>query len=86
MPNVWYILSFQGLLGVFFRVHAVALFEDLPFDEHKWAEEGFSYSYIEGLYTQTSTNCFIATGIYGALFVFSIIMWRVNKHVDYNMS
>lgn len=83
--SIWGVVML-GLLGVFFRIRAVGLFEDLPFDEETWKDQGFKYDYIEKLYTDTSTNCFIATGIYGGLFIFSLIMWNVNKRVDYNMS
>lgn len=75
-----------GLLGVFFRVHSVALLEDLPIVDSDWQKMNYDYTYIEGLYGQASTNCFIAAGIYVAVFGLSLVMWIVNKRVDYTMS
>lgn len=74
-----------GLLGVFFRIRSPALVEDLPIDEAKWNDLGHDYSYIEGLYNQASTNCFIAAGLYGGTFILSLVMWTINKRSDYTM-
>lgn len=75
-----------GLLGIFFRIRSPALVEDLPFNEDKWAETGYEYSYVEGLYEQVSNNCFIAAGLYAGTMVLSFVLWRINERSNYAMS
>ena len=76
----------QAFLGLFFRVHALALLEDLPINQVEWEKDEYRYDYIDKLYNQASTNCFIAAALYVGVFAFSFIMWRVNKRADYTMS
>jgi len=75
-----------AMMGIFFRVRAVALAHDLPIDHDVWASRNYSYAYIKELYNQNSTNCFIASGIYVGVFAVSFIMWRINKRADYTTS
>lgn len=70
-------------MGVFLRIHSPAFMEDLPVDESAWEQDGFSESYIHGIYDQASTNCFIAAGLYVGVFVLSFIMWRINSRNNY---
>ena len=76
----------QGLLGIFYRIRSPALVEDLPYSESKWQEEGYKYSYWEGLYEQVSNNCFIAAGLYAVTLVISFVLWRINERSNYAMS
>lgn len=73
-------------MGVFLRVNSPAFVEDLPINETKWEEENFSGAYIDEIYAQLSTNCFIAAGMYVGTLVISVIMWKVNQRANYNMS
>ncbi|PAA84788.1 hypothetical protein BOX15_Mlig005191g1 [Macrostomum lignano] len=80
--SVWGIVMLL-LLGIFARVNAVALAEDIYFDQAKWASSGYSYQYIDDRYKQLSNNCFIAAGIYVLLLVFSGIQYRLNMVNSY---
>lgn len=73
-------------MGIFLRVNSPAFVEDLPIDEKKWEEANHSAEYIDGLYAQLSTNCFIASGMYVGTLVISVVMWKVNQRANYNMS
>lgn len=77
-----------ALLGVFFRIKSPALTDDLPIDENELAGKSISevYGYIDSLYDQTSTNCFIAAGLYVAVFAFSFVQHRINMRANYVMS
>ena len=73
-------------MGVFFRIKAPAFAEDIPIDNVEWQNQGFDMSYIDGLYNQVSTNCFIAAGIYVGVFVFSFVQHKLNVRANYVMS
>lgn len=76
-----------GLMGVFFRIRAPGLADDIPIDEAEWADKyNWKYSYIVEKYNQNSINCFVAAGAYVGVFAISFIMWRINKRSDYTMS
>lgn len=77
---------FQALLGIFFYIEAPALAEDLPINEDKWQEGNYNYTYISDLYKQVAINCWIATGMYGATFIFSCIMLKINLRSSYSSS
>jgi len=74
-----------GLLGVFFRLHSPALFEDIPFDEAEWEHQNYSMSYVHEKYEEVGLNCFIAAGIYVLFFLFSFIQHRMNARQSYEM-
>ena len=76
---------FQALMGVFFRIHSPALFEDIPFDEKEWEHKNFTISYVHEKYDQVALNCFIAAGIYVLFFIFSFIQHRLNSRANYEM-
>jgi len=79
-------LLLQALLGIFFKVRAPALAEDLPIDNDEWARQNHSYSYIVKLYDQNAINCWIATGLYCITFVISIVMFKINQRSNYVQS
>jgi len=83
--GVWGVVMLL-LLGVFYRVHAAALAEDLPIDEEKWAEQGYDMKYIYDLYAQNSTNCFIAGALYVAVTLFSFVQYKLNARANYSIS
>jgi ribonuclease kappa len=70
------------LLGVFFRVNAVALLEDVPHT----ANVNLTRANLEEAYTEVSNNCFIAAGLYVLFLVFSVWQLRVNNKQQYNVS
>ena len=73
-------------MGVFLRVNSPAFVEDLPINETKWEKEfDLRPDYIDGLYAQLSTNCFIAAGMYVGTLIISVIMWKINQRANYNM-
>jgi ribonuclease kappa len=74
------------LLGVFFYIESPALAEDLPINEDDWAAGGHNYTYISDLYQKVAVNCWIATGMYGATFIFSCIMLKLNMRSGYSAS
>ena len=77
----------QALLGVFFKVRAPALADDLPIDEEEWAiKYNHSYRYIEDLYDRNAINCWIAAGLYCITFVVSVVMFKVNQRSNYVQS
>ena len=71
----------QGLMGVFLKVKSPAFIEDLPIDESKLNED-----HVYSKYDQASTNCFIASGMYVAVFGLSAICWHINSRRNYTMS
>ena len=73
-------------MGIFLRVNSPAFVEDLPINEEEWEKEHLSSEYIDGLYAQMSTNCFIASAMYVGTLVVSVVMWKVNQRASYNMS
>lgn len=83
--SVWGIIQLL-LMGIFLRIKAPAFVEDLPIVEEDWEHEGLSAEYIDRLFEQLSTNCFIASGMYVATLVLSVVMWKVNQRASYNMS
>lgn len=76
----------QALLGVFYKIHSVALFEDIPLKAEDWAKSNYSMSEIHEKFDQTAYNCFIAAGIYVFLFFFSCCQQRLNSKASYEMS
>merc|ERR1712150_191690 len=69
LSNCCFVLSIWGiimliLMGVFFRIEAVALLEDLPppIDAN---------DSIENRYKAASMNCFVAAGLYFVVFLFT---------------
>lgn len=74
------------MLGGFFYIESPALAEDLPINEEHWADGGYNYTYISDLYKQVAVNCWIATGMYGATFIFSCIMLKLNMRSGYSAS
>ena len=79
-------MRLQALLGVFFKVRAPALAEDLPIDEEVWLSRNHSYEYIVELYNQNAINCWIATGLYCITFVISVVMFKINQRSNYVQS
>jgi hypothetical protein len=75
-----------ALLGVFFKIRAPALAEDLPINEAEWLAQNHTYAYIEKLYDQNAINCWIAAGIYCATFILSIVMFKINQRSNYVQS
>ena len=73
-------------MGVFLRVNSPAFAEDLPIDDVEWQKEGFSMDYIDKLFNQASSNCFIAAALYIVVFGFSFIQHRINLRANYVMS
>jgi len=73
-------------MGIFFKVRAPALAEDLPIDQDEWARQNHSYNYIEELYDQNAINCWIATGLYCITFIISIVMFKINQRSNYVQS
>jgi len=72
LSNCCFIISIWGiimlvLLGIFFKVKSVALIEDVPFK--KVTTLGKTKEIPD--YSGTSTNCFIAAGVYGVTFIIS---------------
>lgn len=76
----------QLILGGFFYIRSPALFEDIPKDEATWHAQNFSLEYVKEKYEQNAINCFIAAGIYVAIFIFSFIQQRMNAQGNYEMS
>lgn len=74
------------ILGGFFYIRSPALFEDIPKDEATWHAQNFSLEYVKEKYEQNAINCFIAAGIYVAIFIFSFIQQRMNAQGNYEMS
>ncbi|XP_048728975.1 ribonuclease kappa-A-like [Ostrea edulis] len=83
--SMWGIVML-GLLGVFYKIHSVALFEDIPLTAEKWKKENYTMSIIYEKYDQTAYNCFIAAGIYILCFIFSCCQQRMNSKASYEMS
>ena len=79
-------MKLQGLLGIFFKVRAPALAEDIPINNDEWARRNYSYSYIVELYDQNAINCWIATGLYCITFVVSVVMFKINQRSNYVQS
>ena len=77
-------------MGLFYLGNAVALSEDIPIDEEKFREEmdkpDGGRAYIDGLYAQSSKNCFIAAALYVAVTVFSFIQYKLNARANYSIS
>lgn len=69
----------QLLMGVFARVNAVSLAEDIPLNEVKWAEQNYSPKLVDDAYIMMSNNCFIAAGIYLIVLAFAGVQYYVNK-------
>ena len=74
----------QGLMGVFYSMHAPALIDDMAIDFHYWESTGHNWQYIEDLYFESALNCFIAMGCYMFTFTLSIIMFFINKMLKWD--
>lgn len=75
------------LLGIFFRIKTPILIEDLPVDENALKllpTESAKNAYLDDLYNQASTNCFIAAAIYAGTFTLSLILWKINMRSNYS--
>lgn len=76
-----------GLMGIFFKVRAPALADDLPIDSTEWynaAPRGtYPDSYYIAKFDQAALNCFVAAAIYVAVFGFSFFQHRVNMRANY---
>ncbi|XP_052678833.1 ribonuclease kappa-like [Crassostrea angulata] len=83
--SIWGIVML-GLLGVFYKIHSVALFEDIPLSAEEWAKGNYSMTEIHEKFDQTAYNCFIAAGIYILFFFFSCCQQRMNSKASYEMS
>lgn len=58
-------------------------------DEHKLASlssDELKNAYLDDLYNQASTNCFIAAAIYVGTFTLSLILWKINMRSNYSTS
>ncbi|KAL3316903.1 hypothetical protein Ciccas_004448 [Cichlidogyrus casuarinus] len=78
--GVWGVIMLT-LVGIFARVNAVALVEDLPIDE----EHPLSRNYLDEKYNQLSTNCFIAGGMYIAVIIFGALQYHLNTRAQYSI-
>lgn len=67
------------LMGVFFRINALAFIEDIPL------EEEFTQEDLDASYISVSNNCFIAAGLYVLFAGFSIYQYQVNKRLHYQV-
>ncbi|KAK3103426.1 hypothetical protein FSP39_019119 [Pinctada imbricata] len=83
--SVWGIVML-ALMGVFYQIHSVALFEDIPLNHTKWEEDNFPLEDVHKAYEQTGLNCFIAAGIYVLFFFFSCWQQRLNSKANYETS
>ncbi|XP_063401633.1 ribonuclease kappa-like [Mytilus trossulus] len=75
--SIWGVVML-ALLGVFFRIHSPALFEDIPMTEKEWEHNNHTQSFLHEKYEQAGLNCFIAAGIYVLFFFFSCFQQRMN--------
>ncbi|KAL4224676.1 hypothetical protein ACF0H5_015373 [Mactra antiquata] len=82
--SIWGIVML-ALMGLFYRLHSPALFEDIPFDEKEWEKQNFSMTYVHEQYDKTALNCFIAAGIYVVFFLFSFCQHKANSRANYEM-
>lgn len=84
---IFFLFFLQGLLGVFYKIHSVALFEDIPLTAEEWSHtHNYSMPVIYEKFDQTAYNCFIAAGIYVLFFFFSCCQQRMNSKASYEMS
>ncbi|KAH9496406.1 hypothetical protein Btru_012557 [Bulinus truncatus] len=83
--SIWGIIMLV-LLGIFFQIRSIALFEDLKMDEKEWENLNFTKSYIQEKYEDNAINCWIAAGIYVLLFAWSFFQYRLNARQNYEMS
>ena len=67
------------ILGVFFRIQAVALFEDVEAQINiTTQDEDATRNSVDTAYNNASSACFTASGLYLAYLVFSATMVAVN--------
>ncbi|KAI3379483.1 hypothetical protein SNEBB_005438 [Seison nebaliae] len=64
--SIWGIIMLS-LLGVFFKIHAVTLAEELPLPE-----ENVTKAMMDHAYDKTAYNCWIAAGLYIPVLIISI--------------
>ena len=80
------IFLFQTLMGVFYHIHSVALFEDIPLNHTEWEEHNFDPDMVHKAYMTSEINCFVAAGIYLLFFIFSCCQQRMNAKASYETS
>ncbi|XP_791712.1 ribonuclease kappa [Strongylocentrotus purpuratus] len=76
--SIWGVVMLL-LMGVFFRINALAFIEDVNL------KEDFDQDDLDAAYTSVSNNCFIAAGIYLLFAGFSIYQYSVNKRLQYQV-
>ncbi|TPP61017.1 Ribonuclease kappa-A [Fasciola gigantica] len=79
--SVWGVLMLL-LMGVFARVNAVSLAEDIPLNQAEWAKQNYSPQLVDDAYVMMSNNCFIAAGIYVIVLGFAGVQYYVNKRAS----
>ncbi|OON22418.1 hypothetical protein X801_01683 [Opisthorchis viverrini] len=82
VPQIYSFPKIKLLLGVFARVNAVALSEDIPLDEAAWIKDGYPGQALDEAYVMMSNNCFIAAGIYGVIVVLAGVQFYFAKRKD----
>ncbi|CAL1548188.1 unnamed protein product [Lymnaea stagnalis] len=83
--SIWGIIML-ALMGVFFQIRSIALFEDVSVSESDWEKANFTRDYVKEKYEDNAINCWIAAGIYVLLFIFAFIQQRMNSRTSYEMS
>jgi len=86
--SVWGVVQLV-FMGIFLMIKSPAFAEDLPFTDQLLIDNhnnGTLDDYIGGVYSQASTNCFIAGALYVGVFVFAFIQHRLNLRANYVMS
>lgn len=71
------------LMGVFYYIKSVALFEDIGLEESLQNPTEF-YNKAETLYTQSAFNCWIAACIYVLLLIFSAHQFYINSQSSHS--
>lgn len=73
------------LMGVFYYIKSVALFEDIGLEEEleKMTPDEF-YIKADALYTQSAYNCWIAACIYVLLLIFSAHQFYMNSQSSHS--
>lgn len=90
----WMVIAVWGVvqlifMGIFLMVKSPAFAEDLPFTDQLIIDNqknGTLSSYLDDVYSQASTNCFIAGAMYVGVFAFAFIQHRLNLRANYVMS
>ncbi|XP_072044987.1 ribonuclease kappa-like [Amphiura filiformis] len=79
--SIWGVIMLL-LMGIFFRVNAIAFIEDVNLGDVK----DLTKEKLESTYTTTSNNCFIAAGIYALLTAVSVWQFSVNRKSQYQVT